>query len=340
MKEDAVGVGQATLDLDPVSTMERRSPTGGELISVIIPITERPEDLKELYREYADALQALDQPFEFVFATEPWRRQYAHDVARQSDDGAAIRVVEAAQTIGEAALLKLAAEQSEGTILVTSPAYFRVEAASLINMVKRVEAGADLVVARRWPRRDSWLNRVQTNAFHWVLGKIAGGRLHDVACSVRAMRREVLEELPLYGDFYRFLPVLGIREGYRVEEIACPQHAKDSRTRVYWPGVYLRRLIDLLNLFFLLRFTFKPLRFFGMLGSSLGLGGTAILAVLLLQRLAHQPIANRPMLLVGVLLLTLGLQMFALGLIGEIIVYLQAPYRRSYRLADREKREA
>jgi len=340
LKEDAAGARQATLELDTVSTMTRCGPKGDELISVIIPITERPEDLQELHREYAEALKSLGQPIEFVFVTEPWRREYAHDVARQSHEGEAIRIIEAAQTIGEAALLKLAAEQTEGTILITSPAYFRVEAASLINMVKRVQAGADLVVARRWPRRDSWLNRLQTSSFHWVLGKIAGGRLHDVACSVRAMRREVLEELPLYGDFYRFLPVLGIREGYRVEEIACPQHPKDSRTRVYWPGVYLRRLIDLLNLFFLLRFTFKPLRFFGMLGSGLGLGGVAILGVLMLQRLANQPIANRPMLLLGVLLLTLGLQMFALGLVGEIIVYLQAPYRRSYRLADKGKGEA
>ena len=153
------------------------------------------------------------------------------------------------------------------------------------------------------------------------------------------MRREVLDELPLYGDFYRFLPVLAIREGYRVEEMSCPQHSRDSRTRVYWPGVYLRRMIDLLNLFFLLRFTFKPLRFFGLMGSGLGIVGSGILAVLLLQRLQGQPIANRPMLLLGVLLVTLGLQMFALGLVGEIIVYLQAPYRRSYRLASDARRQ-
>lgn len=301
-------------------------------VSVIIPITERPEELGDLHREYADALSVLGQNIEFVYATEPWRREHTMQVARLADEGETVRVIEASQTVGEASLLKLAAERSRGRILITSPAYFRIEAGSLINMIERVDAGADMVIARRWPRRDSWVNRAQTRLFHFFLGKIGGGRISDVACGVRAVRRGVLEELPLYGDFHRFLPVLALREGFRVEEMSCPQHARDSRTRVYRPGVYLRRLIDLLNLFFLLRFTFKPLRFFGILGSALGISGSLILAVLFAQRLGGVPLANRPMMLLGVLLVTLGLQMFALGLVGEIIVHLQAPYRRSYRL--------
>jgi len=317
-----------------------RSPVENAVgISVVIPISERPEGLAELHREYAAALRQLDQPFEFIYATEPWRREYALQVASQAREDEPVLIVEAAQTVGEASLLKLAVERSAGRIIVTSPAYFRIVPASLINLIRRVEDGADLVVARRWPRRDSWINRIQTRLFHNVLGRIAGGRLNDVACGVRAMRRQVLEELPLYGDFFRFLPVLAIREGYRVEEVSCPQDERDSRTRVYRPGVYLRRLIDLLNLFFLLRFTFKPLRFFGLMGSGLGLTGALLLAVLFAQRITmNSSIASRPMLLLGVLLLTLGLQMFALGLVGEIIVHLQAPNRRNYRIVREETR--
>ncbi|MEJ2313169.1 MAG: glycosyltransferase [Gemmatimonadales bacterium] len=188
---------------------------------MIIPITERPEELGDLHREYAEALSVLDQPVEFVYATEPWRREHTRQVAKLAEEGDVVRIVEAAQTVGEASLLKLAAERSRGDILITSPAYFRVEAGSLINMIERIEAGADMVIARRWPRSDSWINRMQTRAFHFFLGKIGGGRISDVACGVRAMRRGVLEGLPLYGDFHRFLPVLAMREGYRVEEISC-----------------------------------------------------------------------------------------------------------------------
>jgi hypothetical protein len=242
------------------------------------------------------------------------------------------------QVVGEATLLKLALAQCRGPIIVTLPAYRRVHASVLPQLIARVEAGADLAVARRWPRRDSWVNRLQNRVFHAIVRRFAGGRIRDVACGVRAMRREVLEEVPLYGDFFRFLPLLALREGYRVEEVDSPQHPADVPARVYAPGVYLRRLIDLLGLFFLLRFTEKPLRFFGLLGSGLSMSGGLILAVLLVQRLGGEGIADRPLLLLGVLLVVLGVQAIALGLIGEIIVHLHAPRKRPYRLAQFDPR--
>jgi hypothetical protein len=146
------------------------------------------------------------------------------------------------------------------------------------------------------------------------------------------MRREVLLELPLYGDIWRFIPVLAKREGYAVNEVDVAQHENDTSTRVYRPSVYLSRLIDLLGLYFLLRFTEKPLRFFGLLGSTLATLGGGVLAVLLYQRMHGQGIADRPLLLLGVLLLVTGIQAVALGLVGEIIVHLHASGRRSYRL--------
>ena len=147
------------------------------------------------------------------------------------------------------------------------------------------------------------------------------------------MRRELLDEIPLYGDFFRFLPLLALRAGFRVEEVAIQQHERDAPTRVYNPGIYLRRLLDVFGLFFLLRFTEKPLRFFGLLGSFLFGIGLVILVVVLVQRLGGQGIADRPLLLLGVLLVVLGMQAIALGLVGEIIVHLHAPHRRVYRVA-------
>src|SRR5690606_11727433 len=175
--------------------------------------------------------------------------------------------------------------------------------------------------------------RIQNRILHRIIGRLADDRIHDVACGVRAFRREVLLEMPLYGDFSRFLPIFAQRDGYRVEELAVPQHPADARARIYGPGVYLRRVIDLLNLFFLLRFTDKPLRFFGMIGIVLGMIGSAILLVLLGQRLGGQGIADRPFLLLGVLFVVVGAQAIALGLIGEIIVHLHAPARKPYRIA-------
>ena len=120
-----------------------------------------------------------------------------------------------------------------------------------------------------------------------------------------------------------------------MEEIPCVQHAHDRPARIYSIGTYIRRAVDLVGILFLLRFTYKPLRFFGLLGGGLSLGGGLILVVLLVQRLMGQGIANRPLLLLGVLLFTLGVQVVALGLIGELIVHLHAPTRASYRVRER-----
>jgi hypothetical protein len=302
-------------------------------VSVIVPITERPEDLVELYHEYSPPLIESKRTFEFVFAAEPWCGPLVEPLRELAAQGQPIRVLQVGQTMGEAALLRLAAAHCHAPVIVTLPAYRRVQASALGDLIQSLADGEDdVVTARRWPRRDSWLNRLQGRAFHLVLGGLTSTRLHDVACGVRAMRREVLLNLPLYGDFFRFLPLLAAREGYSVTELPVPQHERDKSTRVYGPGVYLRRVIDLLGLFFLLRFTEKPLRFFGLIGSVLATVGGGVLAVLLYQRLNGQGIADRPLLLLGVLLVVLGIQAVALGLVGEIIVHLHASGRRSYQL--------
>ena len=302
-------------------------------ISVIVPITERPEDLVELYHEYSEPLAESGRSFEFVFVAEPWGRKLTEPLLDIASQGQPIRVFQVGQTMGEAALLRLAAAHCHAPVVVTLPAYRRVQASALEDLIQGLQDGADVVTARRWPRHDAWFNRLQGWVFHGLLGSFTRPRLRDVACGVRAIRRDVLMQLPLYGDFFRFLPLLAAREGYVVSELAVPQHERDTSTRLYGPGVYLRRIIDLLGLFFLLRFTEKPLRFFGLLGSLLATVGGGVLAVLLYQRLNGQGIADRPLLLLGVLLLVLGIQAVALGLVGEIIVHLHASGRRSYRLA-------
>lgn len=303
------------------------------LVSLVVRVTERPEDLARLYAEYVTPLRALGEPFEVVFALEPWAQPLVACLAPLAAQGHPIRIVRVGQPLGEGALLRAAAAQCRGSVILTVPAYFRVDVAALVEVVRRVSDGADVAAAVRWPRRDSWINRLQSRALHFLLGRLVGGRLRDVACGIYAVRRKVLDEVPLYGDFFRFLPLLAWREGYRVEEVPAPQHERDRRTRVYSPGVYIRRLIDVLGLFFLLRFTEKPLRFFGLVGTVLGAAGAAVLAILAVQRLGGEAIANRPLLLVGNLLIVLGVQAFALGLIGEIIVHLHAGARRPYRLA-------
>ncbi|HEX7120389.1 MAG TPA: hypothetical protein VF212_16465 [Longimicrobiales bacterium] len=304
-------------------------------VSVLVTVTERPEPLDALYEEYATALREAGYRFEFIFAVEPWRRELIPALALLRERGEPIRAFVVGQTVGESALLKAAAQEARAPVVVTLPAYRRVDASALPGLVRRIEGGADLALAYRWPRRDPWVNRLQGRVFHGAVRRLVGDRMRDIACGVRAMRREVLRGIPLYGDFHRFLPLFARREGFTVEEVAASQHDADTGTRIYRPGVYLRRVFDLLNLFFLLRFTEKPLRFFGLVGSLLVFAGALVLGTLFVQRIGGQGIADRPMLLLGALLVVVGMQAIALGLVGEIIVHLHAPDRRPYRIADR-----
>jgi hypothetical protein len=306
-------------------------------VSVVVAVVERPGSLVELYREVTPPLGAAGLTFEVIFATYPWFRGLTAPLTELAAQGEPIRVLEIGQALGETALLKAAASTATAPIILTVPAYPQADPSVLPALVDRIRRGADLAVACRSPRRDSLVNRIQSWILHAFVGHLAGGKLRDVACGVRAMRWASMAEVPLYGDFSRFLPLIALREGFQVEEVAAPVHPRALQARVYSPGTYLRRLVDVLGLLFLLKFTDKPLRFFGLFGTVAGGIGAVMLVIVFLQRVtSDSSIADRPLLLLGVLLLTVGIQAIALGLVGEIIVHYSVGRQRRYRIREQD----
>jgi glycosyltransferase involved in cell wall biosynthesis len=309
-------------------------PSDAELISVVVPVVERTDDLVSVYRAFARELDRRPEDYEFLFVFDGRFTPPPELIALSRETGR-IKLLRFVREFGETAALRLGIERSRGDLVLTLPAYFQVQPEGIPLLLDAVEAGADMAVANRSPRLDSWLNRAQSRLFHSIVGGVSDQRFHDMACGVRLMRRTVAETLPLYGDLHRFIPALALREGFQVQEVSVAQHPSDARTRVYRPGVYFRRLLDIAAFFFLAKFTEKPLRFFGLVGSVfLGAGGILSL-VLLVERVEGQGIANRPALLLAVLLVALGVQLIGLGLVGEIIVHLRAPHRRAYRVRER-----
>ncbi|MGH6690532.1 MAG: hypothetical protein ACREK7_04270 [Gemmatimonadota bacterium] len=317
----------------PSVTTSRRDhavDAGAEAISVIVPLVEERQNAEEYHRQYAPALRALGRPVEFVFVRAAGRDGLSSDV----DPGSAgVRVIDVGRPVGHATMLKLALDRSEGGIVVILPPSFRVAPDDLPRLVRQVDLGSDMAVAWRRPQKRGWFRRLQSASASLVLNTLTGTGFHDATCRTYAMRREVLADLPLYGGYFRFLPILADHEGFRVDEVEVRPHATERQPSLYSPSLYLGWLIDSLGLFFLLRFTYRPLRFFGLMGAGLGVAGGVILGVLLVQRLGGQGIANRPLLVLGVLLVTLGAQSIALGLIGEIVVHFQAFRSPTYRLA-------
>jgi glycosyltransferase involved in cell wall biosynthesis len=328
-------MGQGAL-MEPTFQPSRGARADARFVSVVVPVVERADDLTELYRSFSAALDAQGEDYEFVFVFDGGFTPPPELMALQREH---LRLLRFARTFGETAALRLGIERSRGDVILTLPAYFQVTPEGVTTLLAALNDETDLVVANRWPRIDSWLNRLQSVAFNRMIAGVTDRPFHDIACGVRVMRRGVAEGLPLYGDLHRFIPALALREGYRVSEVAVPQHPRNARTRVYGPGVYARRLLDIAAFFFLAKFTEKPLRFFGLVGSGFFAAGAVTSVVLLVNRLQGQGIANRPLLLLAVLLLALGVQLMGLGLVGEIIVHLRAPHRRAYRVRERTNSE-
>jgi glycosyltransferase involved in cell wall biosynthesis len=299
-------------------------------VSVIIPVSERYDDVKEVYEDYKSDLDNTNGTYEIIYVLDGDFPDILNTLQTLVREGEPIKIILFRRYFGEATALTAGFANSSGPLLVTLPAYHQVEKGAVAHIINAL-ASEDMVVARRWPRTDSGFNRMQTWLFYELEKLITGHELHDLGCSVRGFRREVINEVLIYVDQHRFLPIIAQRRGFKVKEVDLPQSPKDSFRRVYRPGVYLRRLLDLFTVFFLVKFTKKPLRFFGLIGSGIAIAGTIILVWLAIERLVSGVgLADRPALLAGALLVVLGIQIFGLGLIGELIIFTHAKEIKEY----------
>jgi glycosyltransferase involved in cell wall biosynthesis len=303
------------------------------VVSIVVPVVERHGRIDELYAEYKAAMAPLGIEHEFVFVVDGPLPGVFETLERLQQQGEALTIVGLTREFGESTALMAGFERCAGDIILTLPGYSQIDAAAGVPRLLAALESADMVVGHRWPRAGGMFERLRRSAFHSMVSSVTSQKLRDLGCSARAMRRRVLEEIALYGDQHRFLPVLADRQGFRTVEVDVPQSPQDRFEGVYRPREYAHRVLDIFTVFFLVRFTKKPLRFFGMLGA--GLFGIALLVVMILvvQRLFFdQGLADRPALLLSSLLLVVGLQLFALGLLGEIVIFTHARNIKDYQI--------
>lgn len=301
-------------------------------ISAIIPVGTRHGDPEQLYTEYNDALAARGVPYEIIFVMDGPRPAFEAGLERLAADGHAFAKITLGRPFGEATCLMVGFEHATGSIILILPAYSQIVAADANRLIDALNT-ADLVIAHRHPRAGGWLETQRRRAFHALLGIVTGMRLNDLGCNARAMSRRVLEEIRLYGEQQRFLPILAERHGFRVREIEVRQSLQGPRRDIYRPRTYSRALLDIFNVFFLVRFTKKPLRFFGTIGIVFfALGGLELIYLLFQRLVVHSPLADRPALMLASLFIVLGFQIFALGLLGELIIFTHAGGSRDYQI--------
>ena len=176
---------------------------------------------------------------------------------------------------------------------------------------------------------------MQSAVFNWVLRLLVGAQLHDLNCTLRLIRRDVLEQLTVYGNMYRYLPAIAHSQGFRVREVRVRHVQERGSSSLLSPGIYTRRLLDILAVTFLTKFTHKPLRFFGTFGGLSMFAGFVLAGIQVLEWAVREEVTGlyqQPLFLLGVLLFVLGVQIMGFGLVGEIIIYTQARNVREYRI--------
>lgn len=305
--------------------------TEDSLISAIVPVGFRFEKSDALARDYLAALEETGRNFELVFVLDGKHDKLSNELCDLAADNTRLRVIQLAKSFGEATALSAGIENTKGDVVLTLPAYYQVEDSEVGKLLAELE-NCDMVIAARSNRATaSRFEVARRKCFHWMIKSVSGEAFTDLGCGVRAFKRTVAEEVPIYGDQHRFIPLLAIRRGFRVKEVELRQSEKDRFAGGYGPKTYLQRFLDIFSVVFLVRFTKKPLRFFGMIGGATFVLGGVFLAYIVFERLFFAvALADRPALLLSSLLVVLGVQIFALGLLGELIIFTHARQLKEY----------
>jgi glycosyltransferase involved in cell wall biosynthesis len=330
---------QAALVAESSRASEARAdltdPRGIAEVSIVIPISERRDDLRQLFLAYRQEILKADLSYEFIFVLDGPDSEALETLKTLKAEYPEIKIVSLNRHFGEATALSVGFEAAQGSYILTLPSYFQVDPCEIPTLLRALCVGNnDLIVGWRSPRTDSRFNRLQSRVFHALVRLLTGTKYHDISCGLRLMKRKVAEEITLYGDLHRFFPMSAYSLGFRVAEAPVRQSRQDVKRRVYGPGVYLRRLLDILTFFFLFKFTKKPLRFFGLLGSAIFSVGTIMTAYIGVERLLVIAPAGRPLLVLGVLLMVFGAQLFSTGLLGEIIIFTHARSVKDYQTSE------
>jgi len=307
-------------------------------VSVVIPVYNEEENLPELVERVGAALTSSGRSFELVLVDDGSRDRSAATLAELAASRAWLKPLYLIRNYGQSAALQAGFDAAEGEIIVTLDGDLQNEPDDIPPLLDMLEARPDIDVISGWrkERQDRTVSRkIPSMAANALISRVTGVRLHDYGCALKLYRTGVIRDLRLYGELHRFIPALAAEVGAKIVEVPVRHHARTRGKSKYGIDRTVRVLLDLLWIRFLMRFLHRPMQAFGGLGFALGLAGGLILAWLAFDKLAlgHE-IGGRPLLLLGVLLVLIGVQLIATGLIGELLtrVYHEPQGRAQYLL--------
>lgn len=302
-------------------------------LSIVIPAYNEEESLEELYGaiiKNADQCcqDGLVSDFELIFVDDGSTDSTTFKMRSICKCDKRVHMILFRKNFGKAAALEAAFKNLTGDIVITMDADLQDVPIEIKNFIRKLDEGFDLVSGWKVNRLDPIEKRLPSKLFNKVTSKLSGVKLHDFNCGFKAYRREVVESLDIYGELHRYIPVLAHRKGFRISEIPVHHNKRKFGRSKYGMERYLRGFFDSVSVSFISKFYDRPMYFFGRIGLVSFAVGFVLCLILTVEWFVGAAIGTRPLLLLGVLLILLGVQFVSIGFIGDMLV--DATYRERY----------
>lgn len=305
-----------------------------EGISVIIPVYNEGESVRESYREIKDVLTAMKTNHEIIFVDDGSRDNTAQALLDEASGDPALRLIQFRRNFGQTAAMAAGFEHSRFDVVAALDGDLQNDPRELPRMVEKLSQGWDMVAGWRKDRKDKFITRrIPSMIANWVIGRTTKVKLHDYGCTLKVMTGDVARGIKLYGEMHRFIPALAEEYGAKITELPVNHRARKYGSSKYGISRTIRVILDLLTVKYLLGYSKRPIHLFGTTGVASGMLGFLILAWITYQRLFQSvPMGNRPLLSLGVMLVMIGLQFLVFGLLAEVLArtYYESQNKKTY----------
>lgn len=306
-----------------LSEKAARAASDVHALSVVIPAKDEEESLPLIVARIIAASAASGQTLRDIVLVDDGSSDNTWEVmSKLAADGELVQAIRLRRNFGKATALMVGIGACRGDVIITMDADLQDDPDEIARFVETLDLGYDLVSGWKKERHDPLNKTLPSRFFNKVTAVISGVALNDFNCGFKAYRREIFDSIQLYGELHRYVPVLANALGYRIAEIPVRHHARRFGTSKYGVARYLRGFLDLLTVVLITRFAYRPGHLFGGIGTVLAASGAAALAYLIgLKVLTGASIGNRPLLLLGVLAVIVGMQLILFGMLAELIIH-------------------
>ena len=291
--------------------------------SIVVPFFNEQENIPPLYLKLTEVMDTVGEPYELIFVDDGSRDNTFRVLQEIFEHDPRVHVVRLRRNFGQTAALKAGLDFAHGDVIVTMDGDLQHDPEEIPRFLEKIEEGYDLVSGWRYQRRDHWLLRqLPSRVANWMMAKLSGLDLHDFGTTFKAYRREIIQEIQLYGELHRFIPALASSAGARIAEVPITDGERKSGKSNYGIGRTVRVFLDLVIVKFLLDYSTRPLQFFGLLGfggATAGLALAGYLAVEKFVRGVDVMTQHGPLMLLAVAVFISGVQLVSMGLLGELI---------------------